>query len=145
MSQSDEETAIRRRREAWKEAFEASDVDRIMSFYAPGVETVAFDILPPLRFNGRDAYKADWAKFLRLFDGKVAVETKEITIVCSGEVAFIHGLVRLQAAVDGKPLDLWMRATNGLRKINGEWMVVHDHVSVPVDITTRTPAMDLTP
>jgi ketosteroid isomerase-like protein len=43
---------IRHRREFWKAAFEAGKAERIMSFYAPGAETVAFNILPSLQFAG---------------------------------------------------------------------------------------------
>ena len=37
---TDDEAEIRYRREQWKAAFEAGDVDSIMSFYAPGAETI---------------------------------------------------------------------------------------------------------
>ena len=141
----DDEAQIRHQRQGWKAAFEAGDVDRIMSFYAPGAETVAFDILPPLQFAGWDAYRADWGDFLKLFDSSPRVETNDITITCSGEVAFVHGLIHLTSTMQGKPFDLRMRATNGLRKIDGTWLVVHDHVSVPVVITTGTASMDLKP
>ena len=140
-----DEAQIRHQRQLWKAAFEAGDVARIMSFYAPGAETVAFDILPPLQFAGWPAYKADWGSFLELFDTGVSVETKDIAITCSGEVAFIHGLIHLTSTMGGKPFDIWMRATNGLRKIDGTWLVVHDHVSVPVDIRTGRSSMDLVP
>ena len=141
-----EEMVIRKQRELWKAAFEAGDVERIMSFYAPGAATVAFDVLPPLQYSGFDAYKQHWSLFLALFQGPPKVDVAESQIVCSGDVAFVHALVRLKATLrDGRPLDIWMRATNGMRKIGGEWLVVHDHVSLPVDITTGVPSMNLTP
>ena len=90
----------------WKAAFEAGDVDRNMSFYAPGADTVAFDILPPLRFAGWDAYKADGGDFLKLFDSDPRVETEDITITCSGEVALIPCLVHLTSTMRGRPFDV---------------------------------------
>ena len=33
----------------------------------------------------------------------------------------------------GQQSDMWLRYTGGLRKMNGNWLIVHDHVSVPVD------------
>ena len=142
---SSPEDEIRQQRAAWKEAFESGDVDRIMSFYAPGAQTVAFDILPPLRFNGWDAYRADWIKFLALFDGPIKVGVQESSIIASAEVGLVHALIHLTSTMSGRPFELWMRGTNGLRKIDGKWLVVHDHVSVPVDITTGKSAMDLQP
>ncbi len=136
---------VQQQRLAWKEAFESGDVERIMSFYAPGAQTVAFDILPPLRFNGWDAYRKDWIGFLKLFDGPVSVEVRESSIIASDTVAIVHALIGLNGTMKGKPFHLWMRGTNGLKKIDGRWLVVHDHVSVPVDITTGASAMHLQP
>ena len=134
-----DEAQIRQQRELWKAAFEAGDVNRIMSFYAPGAETLAFDILPPLQY--------EWEHFLGLFDGQLAVEVRDAKITASGDVAFIHALVHLTGKLaSGRPFDLWMRATNGLRKINGTWLVVHDHVSAPVvDFETGRAAVELKP
>ena len=37
---------------------------------------------------------------------------------------------------DGKTLDLTVRVTDVYRKIGGKWLIVHERVSVPVDLTT---------
>ena len=39
-------------------------------------------------------------------------------------------------------IDLTVRLTDVYRKINGNWLIVHEHVSVPVDLNTLKP--DLT-
>ena len=41
-----------------------------------------------------------------------------------------------QTGSDGKTTEVVFRSTNGLRKINGRWLIVHEHVSVPVDGVT---------
>ena len=140
-----DEAEIRKQRELWKLAFEAGDVDRIMSFYAPGARTCAFDILPPLQFDSWDKYRNEWVRFLQLFDAPPKVAVQNAEVACSGDVAFIHALVHLAGSRNAKPFAIWVRGTNGLRKIDGRWLVVHDHVSVPVDITSAQAALDLTP
>jgi len=35
-----------------------------------------------------------------------------------------------------------VRVTDVYKKIDGKWLVVHEHVSVPVDPTTNKPDMD---
>ena len=40
---------------------------------------------------------------------------------------------------------MWARATLGLRRIGGEWRIVHDHESVPWDPQTRLGVIDLPP
>jgi hypothetical protein len=38
-----------------------------------------------------------------------------------------------------------VRVTNGYRKIDGNWLIVHSHVSVPVDLATGKPDLSSTP
>jgi len=39
----------------------------------------------------------------------------------------------------GKKLDMQVRVTDAYQKIGGRWLVVHEHVSVPVDLDTGKP------
>ncbi|MGH7804122.1 MAG: nuclear transport factor 2 family protein [Candidatus Binatia bacterium] len=50
------------------------------------------------------------------------------------------------ARTDGTKTDIWVRATVGFEKIDGAWMIVHEHVSVPfyMDGSFKA-AVDLTP
>ena len=45
----------------------------------------------------------------------------------------------------GKDSDAWVRSTVCYRKIDGKWMVAHEHVSVPYDMETGKAAVDLKP
>jgi hypothetical protein len=40
---------------------------------------------------------------------------------------------------------VWVRATVGFRKIDGKWMVTHEHLSVPFDMETYKASLDLKP
>ena len=130
----------------WAKAFEAGDVNGIMSVYAPGDAVVAYDVVPPLQYRGKDAYRKDYQEFLNQYDGPVHVEYRDMRIFSSGDVAFIHALERFTGKLkSGQASDLWLRATSGLQKIGGKWLIVHDHVSVPVDFETGKAALDLKP
>ena len=53
-------------------------------------------------------------------------------------MAFSHSLNRVSATTtDGEKLDMWWRATVCYRKIDGKWMVTHEHASVPFDVEER--------
>src|SRR3954451_9480855 len=78
----------------WAKAFEAGDVEGIMSVYAPGDAVVAYDVVPPLQYKGKDAYRKDYQEFLNQYDGPVHVEYRDMRILSSGDVAFIHALER---------------------------------------------------
>lgn len=138
-----EEAQIRQLFEDWKAAFEARDVERVMSFYAP--EIVAFDIMPPMQFAGEEAWRGNWVDFLGQFEDDPTLEIEDFRIHCSGDIAFVHGFTRLQGTMGGRPLDSWTRQTNCLRRVDGAWLIVHDHVSVPVDFSTGQALMDLEP
>jgi ketosteroid isomerase-like protein len=67
-------------------------------------------------------------------------------IVAGGDVAFIHALERLSGTLkNGQKSEVWVRATSGLQKIDGKWLIVHDHVSVPTDFETGKAVLDLKP
>ena len=40
---------------------------------------------------------------------------------------------------------MWFRETVGYRKIAGRWKVTHQHSSVPFDMTSGKPLLDLRP
>ena len=57
-----------------------------------------------------------------------------------------HSLNRISGALkDGTKVDQWVRWTAGLRKVDGSWLIVHDHVSVPTDFATGKSMLDLEP
>jgi ketosteroid isomerase-like protein len=61
-------------------------------------------------------------------------------------VAFSLSLNRVNATkTDGKRLDMWWRATVCYRKIDGKWMVTHEHSSVPFDEESGKASLDLKP
>jgi ketosteroid isomerase-like protein len=43
-------------------------------------------------------------------------------------------------------IDVWVRATTCFRKIDGEWIIVHEHASVPLYMEgSNRASIDLTP
>jgi len=45
----------------------------------------------------------------------------------------------------GQKTDVWLRATSGVRKVDGKWLIVHDHISVPADFETGKALLELKP
>jgi uncharacterized protein (TIGR02246 family) len=143
---NDNEAEIQALIDRWTNAFEAGDIDGIMSNYAPGDTVIAYDVVPPLQYTGKDAYRKDYLEFLAQYDGPVHVETRDTHIVTSGDVGFMYGLERFTGKLkNGQQSDLWLRVTSGFRKMNGKWLIVHDHVSVPIDFESGKAMLDLKP
>lgn len=130
----------------WKTAFEAKDVNGVMAMYAPGKTLTAFDVVPPLQFKGADAYRKDYGDFFAQFKGPIHVDVPDMQIVAGDNVAIVYGLERLTGTMtNGTPVDMWLRYTEGLKRIDGQWRVVHEHISVPVDLNSGKAALDLKP
>ena len=130
----------------WGKAFEAKDLDGVMRMYAPGNALTAYDIVPPLKYRGADAYRKDYATLFASFAGSPHVEFPGMHIETGKDVAFVYGLERMTGKLtDGTTMDVWLRYTDGLKRIDGQWRVVHEHVSVPVDMASGKARLDLKP
>ncbi|HEU4748599.1 MAG TPA: SgcJ/EcaC family oxidoreductase [Gemmatimonadaceae bacterium] len=140
------EDQIRNLLTRWEEAFRAKDAKAVMSVYAPGDVVVAFDIVPPLAKVGSDAYGQNYEEFFAMFAGPLRVELRDLRIIAGDDVAFLHCFDRMSGTLQGGDhFDLWLRVTSGLQKIDGEWLILHDHVSVPTNFETGTAALNLAP
>ncbi|MBI1731021.1 nuclear transport factor 2 family protein [Candidatus Acetothermia bacterium] len=139
------ESEIRQWLDQWQKAFHEKNLDAIMSLYASGNELVVFDIVPPLQYIGADAYRKDYKEFLAQYDGPVDVEFRDTHIVAGDDIAIVYSLEKLSGTIRGQKSEIWTRVTSGFRKIDGKWLDVHDHVSVPVDLETGKAELELKP
>ncbi|MCC6829325.1 MAG: nuclear transport factor 2 family protein [Novosphingobium sp.] len=110
------------------------DIDKTMSVYAPGDELVLFDAAPGV-FKGYDAMKAAYLKYFAMFPGRPVTEIQDLTIGVSGDLAFAHSIQKWDfQKPDGTVLKTMHRVTNVFRRIDGKWLCVHEHASVPVNL-----------
>jgi ketosteroid isomerase-like protein len=143
---TDDEAEIRQLLDRWAKAFRAKDLNGIMSIYAPGEALVAYDIVPPLQYTGFEAYKKDYQEFLDQFQGAPDVEYRDLSITAGNTVAFSRGLERMSGTLkNGQKFDAWVRFTECYRRINGHWLAIHDHISVPVDLDSGEAVLNLKP
>jgi uncharacterized protein (TIGR02246 family) len=143
---ANDETEIRNVLDRWTKAFEAKDLNGVMSIYEPGKELLAYDIVPPLQYAGFDAYKKDYQEFFDGFQGPLHIEFRNLKITTGGTVAFATTLERISGTMkNGQNFDAWLRATECYRKTNGRWLAVHDHISVPADFDTGKAMLNLKP
>jgi uncharacterized protein (TIGR02246 family) len=121
-------------------AFKAKDVDAIMKVYAPDQTLVVFDVVPPRQYVGAAAYRKDWQTFLGSFEGPITVEFSDFDVAADRNLAYSHSIQRVTGTdKHGKNLDLTVRVTDVYKKTRGGWRVIHEHVSVPVDLATDKP------
>jgi len=121
-------------------AFNAKNLDAIMKVYVPGKSLFVFDVVPPRQYVGAAAYRKDWEDFLAIFKGPLKFAISDLAIMAGRTLAYSHSIQRVSGTdTKGKPIDLTVRVTDVYRKIGGRWLIVHEHVSVPVDLATGKP------
>lgn len=138
------EAFIRQRIEDWAKTIRAKDIDGVMSLYASNI--VSFDLNPPLRYGGADNKRRAWQEAFAAYTGPIVYEVRELNVTTHDDLAFLHSLNHVQGTrARGHINDLWLRGTACFRRIDGVWLVVHDHVSVPADLEHGQAVLDLTP
>ncbi|GAA4019612.1 SgcJ/EcaC family oxidoreductase [Allokutzneria multivorans] len=113
-------------------AMRDKDPERVVAAYAP--EVVRFDLAPPLGTTGAEVTDPDGIRaWFSKFAGPVGYEVTELVVTEGADVAFCHSLNRLAATPHGSPegFEMWFRVTLGLRRVDGDWKITHEHASTP--------------
>jgi len=139
-ARADARADIKALEERFVAAFKAKDVEAIMRVYVPDQKLFVFDVVPPRQYVGAAAYRKDWQTFLGSFDGPITVELTDLDVGADRNLAYSHSIQRVTGTdKQGKKLDMTLRVTDVYQRIRGRWLVIHEHVSVPVDLDTGTP------
>lgn len=112
--------------ETWAKAVSDGDSKAILAHHSE--DMLLFDF--PATVRGPDAYDRTWNFFFANPRGSISFVPCDMVVTADNEVAFVS----CEMHCDGKsagPVDF--RLTTRLRKLEGEWVIVHDHHSVPTD------------
>jgi ketosteroid isomerase-like protein len=136
----DDKASIEALETRFHDALVAKDVAGVMAAYAPGTHLFVFDLTPPRQHVGWQDYKKDWQEMLAAFSGPVSFTISDLDITVVGSVAYGHSIQdALFTGKDGAKTHVVARVTDVYRKIKGQWLIVQEHVSVPVDLATQKP------
>ncbi len=139
-----EESEIRAVIDKMAEATRAKDIDALLRHYTPDV--LSFDVVNPLRYTGADALRKRASEWFSSFQGPIDYEIRDLSITAGDTAAFCHSLNHvIGITTNGQKLDMWWRATIGLRKLEGKWMITHEHSSVPFDTASGQASLGIKP
>ncbi len=139
-----DEADIRQRIDKLAEAVRAMNLEGVMSIYAPDI--VSFDIVPPLKHVGAEAKRKNWGDAFAMYQHPLGYEIRDLTIIVGDDVAFGHSVNRISGTLkNGNRTDFWLRSTTCFRKIDGNWLIAHDQVSVPLDLENSNALLNLKP
>lgn len=116
--------------ESWARAIREGDVDGVLAHHADDI--VMFDVPLPLRSKSISAYRKTLELFFS-FQNKGGFDLGELRIRASDSIAFCHSLVRF-----GNEAEPNVRLTMAFRKIQGRWLIAHEHHSSPVAFPATT-------
>ena len=116
--------------EEWAAATRLSRRDEILKHHS--TDLVIFDVLPPMKYEGAEAYRRSWDEWQPDTQGEAVFNLVNLTITAGNDVAFAHSFIRCGGTLpDGRTFHDLVRATFCLRKVDGSWVVEHQHVSKP--------------
>ncbi len=120
------------------------DAAALSDHYA--ADTVLFDAVGPLRSAGTDAQAQRVAEWLSAYRGPIDYQIRDLEITAGEQVAFCHYLYRVGGTMtDGTVVGMWLRSTVCLRQAGQDWLVTHEHTSVPFDGATGAASLTLEP
>jgi len=129
MSENTEAILIRQIIENWAAAVRNRDVEAILANHAKDI--VMYDVPKPFQSIGINAYRKTWDTFFAYTKPGV-FDIQELQVVADENVVFCFATMKC-ADKSGTTdyIDLDFRLTTGLKKINGQWTIVHEHHSIP--------------
>jgi uncharacterized protein (TIGR02246 family) len=126
---NENEKQIRTLIENWAKAVRHKDIEAILAHHSEDI--VMYDVPGPFESVGIDEYRKTWDLFFS-FTKLGVFDIQELHIVADMNVAFAFAKMKCEDKSKSEefvPLDF--RLTIGLKKINNQWTIVHEHHSIP--------------
>lgn len=135
----DQEYDLRQKIESYWKAVRSGQLNEVTSFYADSL--VVFDMMPPSKFEDLEKYKETaWKQcFTEAFKFPVVYDYKEDGFKIFGDSALMYGEVHMIGTFKegGEKTESRLRNTTLFQKLDGEWKIVHEHNSVPLDMNMK--------
>jgi ketosteroid isomerase-like protein len=123
------ESQIRALIENWAKAVRDQDMDGILAHHS--ADMVMYDVPPPFQSVGIEAYRKTWDIFFKYTKPGV-FDIQELHIIAGEQVAFSYASMKCSDKSDsGDFVELPFRLTIGLTKMDNQWIIMHEHHSIP--------------
>ncbi|HUQ09089.1 MAG TPA: nuclear transport factor 2 family protein [Steroidobacteraceae bacterium] len=124
------EVVLRNRIAEIAQAIRTKDLETLMTFYDLDVEV--FDVRASLNLLGAGAYRNNLEHWFESFEGPIFYEIHSLRVVPGDRAAFCHylGLVT-GARPAGRSSGYWVRGTTCFERRDGQWLITHEHISLP--------------
>ncbi len=129
-SNINDENLIREIIENWAKAVREKNMEGILANHSN--DFVIYDVPEPFQSVGLEAYRKTWDTFFLWAQDFGVFDIKGLHIISGEDVAFCYaGMQCAGAYKNGEAEFLDFRLTVGLKKINNNWTILHEHHSIP--------------
>ena len=112
--------------EQWFDLTAAKDLDGLLEHIAPDI--VSYEHAGPLQHIGTDDVRGVCRRGLESSPGRIDFDIPDLTVQVNGDLAVARGLDRIFA----NGVESRSRGTRVFERRNGQWQMVHQHLSIPV-------------
>lgn len=138
------EAEIRAVHDHWFGRTAAKDLEGVMRHIADDILSYEHDA--PLQYVGREQVREVCRQGLEWAPGTVTWDVPDMRVLIRDDIAVVWGLNHMTAGeADGTTAESWSRGTRVLQRRNGEWAMIHQHVSYPYDPRTGEAKTGLRP
>ena len=107
-------------------------------------DLVFFEDTTPLQFKGTSALRTDLQGFIE-GTSQIHAEMEGVSVVVSGDLAAAHYVMPFSWTDESGSYSERARYTQVLKRVNGKWLIWHEHFSVPFDLTTGKAVIEARP
>jgi ketosteroid isomerase-like protein len=125
------ETEVKELFVQWEQAVRNEDFAGIRAHHSE--DFLMFDVPPPFLSRGLDAYMETWKLFYSSQARPITFYFEQLDVKASDDVAFASGIGTCRYIEHDKEASLKFRLTMGFQKRAGNWLIVHEHHSVPAE------------
>lgn len=115
----------------WAQAVRNEDLAGIRAHHA--LDVLMFDVPPPFLSRGLDAYMETWKIFYPSQARPITFYFEQIEVTAGEDVAFATAIGTCGYIELGKRIDLKFRLTMGFQKRANQWLIIHEHHSIPAE------------
>jgi ketosteroid isomerase-like protein len=112
-----------------------TNTNDLMKYYDQN-DVDVYDLAGPLQYKGNAAVRGDFDNVFANFAGAKG-NFVELVVVTDGKMGMARSIQHF-AWTDkaGKPQEVTVRVTDVFHKVDGQWKVIHTHISAPMDPKT---------
>lgn len=131
-NRASDEKLLRKMIADWSAAARNRDYAAVLAHHSPTL--LMFDVPPPFQSEGLDAYRKTWDLFFGMMADPPTFDFCDVRVTVGTDLAFATAQGKcLSLEKDGVVSEVHFRLTMCFEKLDGNWMIVHEHHSVPVD------------